>query len=76
MNGIVYLYRHYKGGLYYVLTEAVLETDGTRVVVYRGVDGSIWVRPALEFYGFVDDEYKTARFVRLGFVDTNIGRLS
>lgn len=38
-------YRHYKGGIYEVVCEAVLEADHTPVVVYRGQDGAVWVRP-------------------------------
>jgi hypothetical protein len=47
-------YRHYKGGVYEVVCEAVLEADHTAVVVYRGEDGKIWVRPRDAFFGFVD----------------------
>jgi hypothetical protein len=46
------VYVHMKtGGLYVVLTDAELETDLSRVVVYKSLkDGRIWVRPASEFY--------------------------
>ena len=47
-------YRHYKGGVYEVVCEAVLEADHTAVVVYRGEDGKTWVRPRDAFFGFVD----------------------
>jgi hypothetical protein len=47
-------YRHYKGGVYEVVCEAVLEADHTAVVVYRGEDGQTWVRPRDAFFGFVD----------------------
>lgn len=47
-------YRHYKGGVYDVVCEAVLEADHTDVVVYRGQDGKTWVRPRDAFFGLVD----------------------
>lgn len=43
-------YRHYKGGLYELVCEAVLEADHTPVVVYRGQDGVVWVRPRDAFF--------------------------
>jgi hypothetical protein len=47
-------FRHYKGGLYELVCEATLEADGTPVVVYRGADGAVWVRPKEAFFGQVD----------------------
>jgi len=46
-------YRHYKGGLYELVCEAVLEADHTPVVVYRGQDGVVWVRPRDAFFEMV-----------------------
>ncbi|WP_306391073.1 DUF1653 domain-containing protein [Telluria beijingensis] len=46
-------YRHYKGGIYELVCEAVLEADHTPVVVYRGQDGVVWVRPRDAFFGEV-----------------------
>ncbi|MEW6762992.1 MAG: DUF1653 domain-containing protein [Pseudomonadota bacterium] len=43
-------YRHYKGGLYALVCEAVLEADHTPVMVYRGQDGAVWVRPKAAFF--------------------------
>ena len=43
-------YRHYKGGIYELVCEAVLEADHTPVVVYRGQDGVVWVRPRDAFF--------------------------
>lgn len=76
MSRPVWLYRHYKGGLYYVLNECINEADKKRMVVYRSLNGDIWVRPALEFYGFVDEEKKIPRFIRVGWVDPDVSRLS
>ena len=43
-------YRHYKGGIYELVGEAILEADHTPVVVYRGEDGVVWVRPRNAFF--------------------------
>jgi hypothetical protein len=43
-------YRHYKGGVYELVCEAVLEADHTPVIVYRGQDGVVWVRPRDAFF--------------------------
>ena len=47
-------YRHYKGGVYELVCEATLEADGSPVMVYRGADGAIWVRPRLAFFEEVE----------------------
>lgn len=45
-------FRHYKGGLYFVIAIA---SDSDRIkeddplVIYRGVDGRVWHRPLTEF---------------------------
>ncbi|UVW29983.1 DUF1653 domain-containing protein [Massilia sp. H6] len=46
-------YRHYKGGVYELVCEAVLEADHTPVMVYRGADGAVWVRPRDDFFDTV-----------------------
>jgi hypothetical protein len=43
-------FRHYKGGVYELVCEARLEADGTPVIVYRGTDGAVWVRPKEAFF--------------------------
>ena len=43
-------YRHYKGGIYELVCEAVLEADHSPVIVYRGEDGVVWVRPRDAFF--------------------------
>lgn len=54
------LYRHYKGGMYEIVTLARLESDGINGplhVVYRSVtDKTVWVRPLAEFRGNVFPE--------------------
>lgn len=47
-------YRHYKGGIYELVCEAVMEADHTPVMVYRGRDGTVWVRPRAAFFEDVD----------------------
>jgi hypothetical protein len=49
-------YRHYKGGIYELVCEAILEADHAPVVVYRGQDGTTWVRPRESFFGMVEPE--------------------
>jgi hypothetical protein len=56
-------YRHYKGGLYELVCEAVLEADHTPVIVYRGEDGRTWVRPRDVFFETVEvDGAQVPRF--------------
>ena len=47
-------YRHYKGGVYELVCEAVIEADHTPVIVYRGEDGRTWVRPKDVFFETVE----------------------
>lgn len=42
------LWTHRKGGMYRVITTAILEATLTPVVVYEG-NGIRWVRPVVEF---------------------------
>lgn len=46
------IYRHYKGGLYEVVCEALEEATLTPVIVYKscGPDGRLWTRPRDEFF--------------------------
>jgi hypothetical protein len=56
-------FRHYKGGVYEVVCEATLEADHTPVVVYRGEDGTTWVRPTAAFFESVEvDGVRMPRF--------------
>jgi hypothetical protein len=51
------LYRHYKGGLYRLIAEAINETTMTAVMVYRAEsNGVFWVRSAEEWNGTVRGE--------------------
>jgi len=59
-------YRHYKGGIYELVCEAVLEADHTPVMVYRGQDGAVWVRPKAAFFEtLVIEGVATQRFAPL-----------
>jgi hypothetical protein len=60
-------YRHYKGGIYELVCEARLEVDLAPVIVYRGEDGKVWVRPRDAFFGLVDgpDGTPVPRFAQL-----------
>ena len=44
--------RHVKsGGLYIIVDEGYQESDASPVVVYKSlVTGTVWVRPAVEFF--------------------------
>ncbi len=56
-------FRHYKGGMYELVCEAVLEADHTPVIVYRGEDGAVWVRPTSVFFETVElDGARVPRF--------------
>jgi hypothetical protein len=46
-------YRHYKGGIYELVSEAQLEADHTPVIVYRDAAGAVWVRPRDAFFDTV-----------------------
>lgn len=48
-------YRHYKGGIYELVCEAMLEADPrVTMIVYRSSEGTVWTRPAAEFFELVD----------------------
>lgn len=46
-------YRHYKGGIYTVITLAQEEATQNPVVVYQAADGTVWTRPQIDFFGDV-----------------------
>jgi hypothetical protein len=59
-------YRHYKGGVYELVSEATLEADLTPVIVYRGEDGRTWVRPSAAFFEQVEvDGMRMPRFAAI-----------
>ncbi|MHB1630649.1 MAG: DUF1653 domain-containing protein [Acidithiobacillus sp.] len=56
------IYTHYKGGHYHYLGQAIRESDGTTLALYRSVDtGTLFVRPETEFFGNVVVDGKEIR---------------
>jgi hypothetical protein len=53
-------FRHYKGGEYEIVCEAIQEADLTWVIVYRSARGGLWTRPKTQFLEtlIVDGETK------------------
>ena len=47
-------YRHYKGGVYEFIGEAILESNLTPMIVYRAADGRLWIRPHAVFFEMVE----------------------
>lgn len=59
-------YRHYKGGIYEYVDEAILEADLTPMVIYRAADGRLWLRPRAVFFEMVEvDGQQVPRFARI-----------
>ncbi|WP_316685084.1 DUF1653 domain-containing protein [Undibacterium sp. Jales W-56] len=59
-------YRHYKGGIYEFICEAIHEADLTPVVVYRAQNGSVWTRNREVFFEKIDlNGVMTPRFTLL-----------
>ena len=51
-------YKHYKGGEYYFISDAIYTNkdgyDPEPVVVYKNEKGDMFVRPKFEFYGYIE----------------------
>jgi DNA polymerase-3 subunit epsilon len=63
-------FKHYKGGLYELVCEAIQESDLSEVIVYRSHDGRFWTRPKDVFFEtIVVDGQKVQRFIEI-FDDT------
>ncbi|WP_334119322.1 DUF1653 domain-containing protein [Limnobacter sp.] len=62
-------YRHYKGGLYEIICQAIQENDLSPVVVYRPLSGdthTVWTRPLNVFFEMLQvGERMTQRFTRV-----------
>jgi hypothetical protein len=54
-------YKHYKGGIYELVCEAVFEADGTPMIVYRAANGSTWVRTKEVFFEQVEVDGQMAQ---------------
>ena len=52
-------YQHFKGGIYDIVCEAILESDPTvTMVVYRAANGTIWTRSKTVFFELIEHEGK------------------
>jgi hypothetical protein len=51
-------FRHYKGGIYELVCEALMEADHTPLIVYKAANGSIWCRPKHVFFEMVEVQGK------------------
>lgn len=61
------VWRHYKGGIYNVITLAYHTEIGEELVVYEDTKGKVWVRPSKMFLEHVEiNGVKVPRFERLG----------
>lgn len=60
-------YKHYKGGLYILLDEAINESNKDKMIIYRSLQtGKLWVREKREFFGYKHfDGEKVRRFTRV-----------
>ncbi len=64
------VYRHYKGGLYEIVCQAIQESDHAAIVVYRPLNRSdavsAWTRPLDVFFETVEVEGQTVkRFTKI-----------
>lgn len=64
------LYRHFKGNVYEKIGTCKDSETTAEMVIYKGADQSVWVRPATEFHGKVDGNID--RFRRVMRRDTAI----
>jgi DNA polymerase-3 subunit epsilon len=59
-------FKHYKGGLYELVCEAIQESDLSSVIVYKSYDGRIWTRPKEVFFEWiVIDGVRLQRFTEI-----------
>ncbi|UWD95622.1 DUF1653 domain-containing protein [Bacillus velezensis] len=59
-------FRHYKGGLYKVIGEAIHTETEEKLVTYEDQDGVFWARPKAMFFGkVVVDGKEIKRFTKV-----------
>lgn len=59
-------FKHYKGGLYELVCEAIQESDLSPVIVYKSHDGRFWTRPKDVFFEWIEiDGVKLQRFTEI-----------
>ncbi|WP_080875273.1 DUF1653 domain-containing protein [Oceanobacillus timonensis] len=51
-------YRHFKGREYEVLLEAIHTENNERMIVYKDMEGNVYVRPASMFFEKVEHNGK------------------
>lgn len=67
---MVKVYRHYKGGIYNVVGQAIHTETDERLVIYEDVRGVMWARPATMFHEHVEvDGERVLRFEYIGEFD-------
>ena len=55
-------YRHYKGGVYTYICDAIAEWDRElHLIIYEDEKGNRWCRPRFDFYGYVIVDGKQIR---------------
>ncbi|TXF72830.1 DUF1653 domain-containing protein [Bacillus subtilis] len=59
-------FKHYKGGLYKVIGEAIHTETEEKLVTYEDMDGILWARPNEMFFGtVVVDGKEINRFTKI-----------
>ena len=46
--------KHYKGGIYTIITDARHTEEGYELVIYKDEVGNVWARPTEMFWGKVE----------------------
>ncbi|WP_444559063.1 DUF1653 domain-containing protein [Bacillus stercoris] len=63
---IGFRFKHYKGGLYKVIGEAIHTETEEKLVTYEDMDGILWARPKDMFFGtVVVDGKEIKRFTKI-----------
>ncbi|MBL4968912.1 DUF1653 domain-containing protein [Bacillus halotolerans] len=59
-------FKHYKGGLYKVIGEAIHTETEEKLVTYENMDGILWARPKDMFFGkVIIDGKEIKRFTKV-----------
>jgi hypothetical protein len=61
------IYRHFKGGIYELISDGILESNMQEMVVYKSLkDEKIWIRPKKEFFeSIIKNEKEIKRFTKI-----------
>lgn len=61
------VYKHYKGGIYFIIGMGKHTESEEDLVIYEGTDGRLWARPSSMFLDEVEvNGVKTKRFEHIG----------